>query len=505
MNKETFLSLGLLIPELTILMTVIVLFLIHLFTAGAHNKRLSLWLALVGVVISLLFTLNGIGSPVTTILAGTYRMDAVSTAFKLLMLISTVFVLILSTDSNGINRKGLGNDFYCLMLTALLGAMMLTSSADMITLFVSLEILALSSYIMVGLGRQSPLAGETSFKFFVNGGIATGITLFGMSYLYGFTGTTNMYGMSLVLNTANHNSLIFSQRYLLVFLFIILFVGLSYKFSSMWTPDVYENAPIPAVAFFSIISKMAGFTLVLRFFLITFMNAPGIYVSPTTGPVSIFITVKPYIAAVAALAMLFGNIAALRQKNVKRLFAYSSIAQAGYILIPFVSLTQLTLPNIWFYLLAYLFMNLGALAVIQMVIEKEHHSSVQNLSGLFYRSPWGALAMAVFLISLAGVPFTAGYIGKYDIFVQAWSTGHDLLAIVMVGATVISCFYYLRMTVKLFIKPHGPFEKFSVPTGIGFILTLSVIATFGFGLFPNLAFDFLYDHFQLADFFKTSF
>lgn len=510
MDIETLLSFdwGKMAPEFTILITAVVVSLIDLFTRRKRDRRPLVWLSLLGVAVAFVFLVFEIGSPITTILYGTYRLDSFSIAFKMLMLIGTGFVLLMAASYDQKNAISYRSEFYYLLLTALLGGMMLTSSADMITLFVSLELLSLSSYIMAGLKKNDVASNEAAFKYVVNGGIATSITLFGMSYIYGLSGKTNLYEISQLFNAENGHSLIANNSFLLVFAFILVFVGLSFKLTSvpfhMWAPDVYEGAPTPVTAFLSVVSKTAGFVLVLRFLIIVFQSAGGIEVSPVTGPESLLSSVGSYIAVLAALAMVIGNTAALKQRNIKRLFAYSSIAHAGYVLVPFVALTSLTLGDIWFYLLAYLLMNLGAFAVIQVVTEKEGNEEVASFTGLYQRSPWMAVAMAVFLVSLAGIPFTAGFVGKFNIFVEALGSNHYWLASVMIATTVISYFYYFGIMGKMFLHPPARSGKISLPVGVGIVIALGVIGTVGFGIFPDTALGFLHDHLHLSDFFKAN-
>jgi NADH-quinone oxidoreductase subunit N len=314
-----------------------------------------------------------------------------------------------------------------------------------------------------------------------------------------------LYEISTLLSSGDYSPIVFSHRFLLIFAFILVLIGLSFKLATvpfhMWAPDVYEGAPTPVTAFLSVVSKTAGFVMVLRFFFIAMPQAPGIHVSAESGPESAFLSIQPYIAVLAALAMIFGNTAALKQKNIKRLFAYSTIAQAGYILVSFISFTKLSLDNIWFYLMAYLFMNLGAFAIIQVVCEKEGSADIKSFSGLYRRSPLLAVAMGLFLVSLAGIPFTAGFIGKFNIFVEALLSNHYWLAAVMIGATVISYFYYFGVMVKMFLRPASRSEKLSVPVGPAVVVGFGIIGTLGFGIFPDVALGFLH-HFQLHDFFE---
>ncbi|HET7578285.1 MAG TPA: NADH-quinone oxidoreductase subunit NuoN [Bacillales bacterium] len=512
MDWDTLLSYdwSIMAPEFTIFITAVVLSLMDLFTGRHFNRRLLAWWGLAGVAIAFLFCLTELGTPITTILAGTYRFDSFALAFKMLMLIGAGFVLLMSAHYDQKGEIFYRGEFYYLMLSALLGAMMMASSADMITLFVSLELLSLSSYILTGLRKRDLASNEAAFKYLVNGGIATAIILFGMSYIYGFAGTTNLYAISEVFTShvPSTSALLFSNRFLIVFAMILVFVGLSFKLATvpfhMWAPDVYQGSPTPVTAFLSVVSKIAGFAMLLRFFFIGVARAPGIHISPQTGPEFAFVSIEPYISVLAVLAMIIGNTAALKQQNIKRLFAYSSIAQAGYVLVPFIALSKLSLANVWFYLMAYLFMNLGAFAVIQVVTEKEGSEDLESFSGLYRRAPWAAVSMGVFLVSLAGIPVTAGFIGKFNIFLSALVTNHYWLASIMIGTTVISYFYYFGIMGKMFLRPALHSGKLSFPAGAAIVIGIGVIGTLGFGIFPDAALGFLHNHFQLNDFFQAN-
>lgn len=495
-------------PEMTIFITAVVISLLDLFLPRRlERSRMLSWLGLAGVILALIFCFLEAGEPAASILKGTYRFDSFALAFKMIMLAGSGIVLLMASDFDQKHEIQHRGEFYYLLLTGLLGAMMMASSADMITLFVSLELLSLSSYVLAGLKKRNLTSNEASFKYLVNGGIASAIVLFGMSYIYGFSGSTNLYKIGSVLNINHHSAILFNSRIIVVFAIIMVFIGLSFKLASvpfhMWAPDVYQGSPTPVSAFLSVVSKTAGFAMLLRFFFIGVSQAPGVHVSPASGPEYAFTSIQPYIAVLAALAMVFGNTAALKQTNIKRLFAYSTIAQAGYILVPFVSFTLLTLGDVWFYLMAYLFMNLGAFTVISVVTENEGNENMNSFSGLSRRSPLMALAMSIFLISLAGIPITAGFIGKFNIFFEALLSSHYWLASVMIATTVVSYFYYFGIIVKMYLRPASRDTKFRYPLGASIAVILCLVGTLGFGIFPDTAIGFLHGHLPLNHFFKS--
>ncbi|MEB1809602.1 MAG: NADH-quinone oxidoreductase subunit NuoN [Bacillaceae bacterium] len=497
MDLETLLSYpwGIMAPEFTILIVATLLSIMDLFMKDKVNRNVLGWFAIGGVVLALIFLIGQFGAPVQMILYDTYRLDSFSVAFKLILLIGTLFVLLLGLDYGKKEIKYRGEFFY-LLLTALLGGMIMASSADMITLFVGLELLSLSSYVMAGLRKNNLQSNEAAFKYVVNGGVATAITLFGMSYVYGLTGYTNLFDIS----DALQNPVVLENGFLLAFAFFLVFVGLAFKVAAvpfhMWSPDVYQGAPTPVTAFLSVVSKTAGFALILRFLLVVFGGAHGI--QPLQP---LLLDTQIYIAVVAGLTMIVGNVMALRQTNVKRLFAYSSVAQAGYLLVPFATLSIVMFENVWFYLVAYLFMNLGAFAVLQLVTTQSGTEDLRGFAGLGQRSPLMAVGMGVFLVSLAGIPVTAGFMGKFYIFIGALSTGHFILASVMIATSVISYFYYFGIMTQMFFRKAPTTEAMRVPIGASIVIVIAVIATIGLGIVPQLAIDFFNTNFDFSQIF----
>lgn len=495
MDLQTLLSYPwhIMAPEFTILIVATLLSLIDIIMKKKVDRNILGWIAIAGVVIALIFTFNQVGSPIQMILHETYRLDSFAIAFKLILLVGTIFVLLLGIDYSKEELK-LRGEFFYLILTALLGGMIVTSSADMITLFVGLELLSFSSYILAGLRKDNLQSNESAFKYIVNGGIATAITLFGMSYVYGLTGETNLF----LIADALHHPVVQENNFLIMFAFFLVFVGLSFKIASapfhMWAPDIYQGAATPVTAFLSVISKAAGFAMILRFMIVIFGSVAGL--SPTSP---LLLDVQTYIATLAALTMIIGNVMALRQTNIKRLFAYSSVAQAGYILVPFVTVNVLMLENIWFYLVVYLFMNMGAFVIIQLVTTQTGTEDLKSFAGLYKRSPILAVFMAIFLISLAGIPPAAGFMAKFYIFVGAISTAHYVLAGIMIATSVISYFYYFGISTQMFFRPMEKEEKIRIPFGLWIVLIISVLAVIIMGIFPGTVLDYIQTNFNLGE------
>ncbi|MFE8698084.1 NADH-quinone oxidoreductase subunit NuoN [Cytobacillus sp. FJAT-53684] len=504
MDLETLLSFkwSIMTPEFIILGVATLLSLLDLFMPKNVNRKLLGWLGLAGIVISLVSLLSLMGNGPESILYDTFRLDSFAIAFKLLLLLGAALVFLIAISyepKEGLNEYR--GEFYYLFLAALLGAMMMSSSGDLITLFIGLELLSISSYILAGMRKKNIHSNESAMKYVINGGISTSITLFGMSYVYGLTGTTNLLDMARHVITLTDSQHI----YLLALAFFMIFVGLSFKLATapfhMWAPDVYQGAPTPVTAFLSVVSKTAGFILIVRILMVIFYNIP----SEGPGTMPLLLKVQDYLAFLAAATMIIGNVVALRQKNIKRLFAYSSIAQAGYLLVVVTSMSAFLFDTLWFYLGAYLFMNLGAFAIIQLVTQKTGSEDISEFAGLYRKAPFLAIAMAVFILSLAGIPGTAGFIGKLNIFMGALITqpAHYVLVSIMIATTVVSYFYYFGVMVQMFFRPAADQVKFKLPAGLGVVIGICVFATVLFGIAPNIALDFLQGNFnQFSDFFQ---
>lgn len=500
MDLETLLSYdwGVMAPEFIILGVATILSIVDLFAPKHFNRRILGWIGLAGILAALASLFNLAGLEATSILYETFRLDSFAKAFKILLLIGSALVMLIAISyepKEGMQEyKG---EFYYLFLTGLLGAMMMSSSGDLITLFVGLELLTISSWILAGIRKKHLPSNESAMKYVVNGGISTAITLFGMSYVYGITGTTNLMEMGPTLaQLANSQYL-----YILALSFFMIFIGLSFKLATapfhMWAPDVYQGAATPVTAFLSVVSKTAGFALLVRIIIVVYLSTPA-GTSGLSAMTPLLVSLQDYIAFLAGATMIIGNVVALRQRNIKRLFAYSSIAHAGYLLVAVTALSAFMFDALWFYLGAYLFMNVGAFAVIQIMTGSSDREDIGEFAGLYKRSPILAVSMAVFILSLAGIPGTAGFIGKLNIFMGALITepAHYVLAAVMIATTVVSYFYYFGILTQMFFRPAASMEKINIPIGLVIAIIISVTATILFGILPNIGFDFLHTNFN---------
>ncbi|KAA0548579.1 NADH-quinone oxidoreductase subunit NuoN [Bacillus sp. BGMRC 2118] len=491
MDLETMLSFnwGAMAPEFIILGVATLLSLLDLFVKQNVDRKQFAWLGLAGIIVALGFVFMQLDDPATQILENTYRLDSFSKIFKIVLLIGAGFVMLLAAGYEPKEKLEDKGEFYYLFLTALLGAMMMASSGDLVTLFVGLELLSLSSYILAGLRKKHLPSNESAMKYVINGGISTAITLFGMSYVYGLTGSTNLFEIRTQLAGFISPDL----QYLVAISFLLLFVGLAFKIASapfhMWAADVYQGSPMPVTAFLSVVSKTAGFVIILRLFLTMFSQAPA-----NGGTTSLLSVMQDYIGVIAAVTMIAGNLLALRQRNVKRLFAYSSIAHAGYVLVAFMALSPFMFDGIWFYLLAYVLMNLGAFAVLQVVVTKTGKEDIAEFAGLYRTSPFLAIALGVFLLSLAGIPGTAGFIAKLNVFTGILFMEHYVLAAIMITVTVISYVYYFGLLSQLFFRPAAHKEGFKTPVSIIIVIFLALLGTIALGIYPDLALNLFYDN-----------
>jgi len=351
--------------------------------------------------------------------------------------------------------------------------MVMASGTELMTLFLGLELMSISLYALAGYTRTRMISNESALKYFLLGSFATGFLLYGMALLYGATGTTNLHGISLFLAKSH------LQNPMPIIGMALLVIGFGFKIAAvpfhMWAPDVYQGAPSPITAFMSAGPKAAAFAAFVRVFVEALPTLQSEWVA--------------LIWIMAVLTMTVGNVIALVQDNIKRMLAYSSIAHAGYVLVAFLSAGELGISSILYYMLAYTFMNIGAFAIISVLGGKgEDKVNIEDYNGLGYRYPVAAIAMSLFLFSLAGIPPTAGFMGKFYIFSAAIKEGYLGLAIIGVINSVISVYYYLRVTVAMYMKEPAasgvsPSLIFS-PACIVAIL-ISAFGVLRMGLFPS--------------------
>jgi NADH-quinone oxidoreductase subunit N len=402
---------------------------------------------------------------------GLMAIDQFAFFFKMVFLIAAVFTVLMSQRYLEIEGASPG-EYYFLILCSTLGMMIMASGIDLITAFIGLETMAVSFYILAGFIKPNQRSNEAAVKYFLLGAFSLGILLYGMSLLYGLSGTTSLRTMSAAFAG--------QERDLRLVLAVVLIVaGMGFKIAAvpfhMWAPDVYEGAPTPVTAFLSVGSKAASFAMLLRIFLegLPVMNADW----------------RMLFEVLAIITMTAGNIAALTQSSLKRMLAYSSIAHAGYLLMGVVAYTPRGVSAMLIYLLVYSFMQLGAFAVIVMM--RRHDvigDELKDLSGLYLRHPFAAFAMLLFMLSLGGIPPTAGFMGKFWLFSAAIESGYVWLAVIGVLNSAISLYYYVRVVVFMYLRKEIAGSEPTSTPALTFTLAAATVATIVLGIYPQWLF-----------------
>ncbi len=453
-----------------IIMTIagIVVLMADVFFKRALKDKLA-YLSLIGIIIAGVVTFTQIG-PTVYSFSDTFVVDNYSVFFNFIFLVSTAIVILMSVSY--IKQEGINyGEYYTLILFATMGMMLMAGGSDLITIFLGLEIMSISLYVLAGFRRNRLDSNEASLKYFLLGAFATGFLLYGIAMLYGATGTTNIKEIAAFLanNPPLSNPMIIMGSSLLI-------IGFGFKIACVpfhkWTPDVYEGAPTAITAFLSAGPKAAAFAAFFRVFLV---SLPGLEPKWST-----------ILWVLAVLTMTVGNVVAIAQTNIKRMLAYSSIAHAGYALIAIVAANSLGTASMLFYMLAYIFMNLGAFAVVIVLGRKgEENLMIEDYNGLGYKHPLLAITMSIFMFSLAGIPPLAGFVGKFYIFSAAIKSGYVVLAVIGVLNSVIAVYYYLRVTVAMYMKPPArEFAPLSLSPYMIVALIISIWGTIHLGIFP---------------------
>lgn len=395
------------------------------------------------------------------------------------------------------NERLPAGEFHSLLMFATAGMMFMASAGDLVMVFLGLEILSIATYVMCGFRRTDIRSNESSMKYFILGSFSSAFLLYGIALVYGATstvaglpGTTNIAEIGRRLPDAQYPMLLFAGAALML-------VGFGFKIATapfhVWTPDVYEGAPTPVTAFMAAGPKAAGFASFMRVFLIAFPLV--VATSGSSTQTQLHSAWLNLLAVLAILTMTVGNVAAIAQNNVKRMLAYSSIAHAGYALVGFVAAGAATnlderntaIAAVIFYLLSYAVMNLGAFAVVQLIGRAgDRRTEVEDYNGIGFQSPWLAFALSVFMLSLLGMPLTAGFMGKVMVFGAALERGYYALVVIGVLNSAVSAYYYLRLIIVMFFKERTTaWDPPPVPASVQLALFLTVLGVFYLGLFPG--------------------
>ncbi|GGG84896.1 NADH-quinone oxidoreductase subunit N [Paenibacillus radicis (ex Gao et al. 2016)] len=466
-------------------------------------SRLSIgWMTVAGLlgaagfVVYRLIDLQGSGrevGQVIELLGASYVVDQFANLLKLVFLAGTALVALMALGSVKQDKDITDRaELFYLLLPAAIGAMIMASSGNLVTLYIGLELLSITSYVLVALRRRSSKSAEAAFKYVVIGGISSAFILFGMSYLYGLTGSVDLgdFRTALPEVMTSYPALMYAGFFFLIAGFAIKIAAAPFH---AWAPDVYQGAPTPVSAFLAVVSKGAALAAVLRIlynsaFFISGGGGGG--VKPVGNDVYLALLV------LAAAAMLAGTTAALRQRQMKRLLALSGVANAGYLLVPiglnFTTVHSSNVSEFIFYLIVYLLMTIGAFAVLTVISQAAGHEELKGFSGLYYRAPWTSAAMVVFILSLAGLPVSGGFFAKLFILMGAASAKAYWLVAIMVISSVISYYFYFAIVRQMFMRSSSEEEseiRVSAPTGI--VIWLCAGATVALGLMPGLLMDWI--------------
>ena len=480
-------------PELIILITAFFILLAGL-KKRMNNLSFLSGVSLLGVTAAFVFTLSlWSGAPTvengssSSMFSGALIHDRFSLVFNLIFLLMSLLAIFGSARYPQEDHENKA-EYFTLLLMAVAGMMFMAKSGNLITIFVSLELFSIALYILCGFsakhgtGKEGPntspelswktlASQESTVKYLLTGAFASAILVYGMALIYAGSGTTElkMIGQLIHENPYTKNTLVYIGMGL-------MFCGLAFKISLVpfhsWTPDVYQGAPTPITGFMSVATKAAAFAVIARVFFTALPELEKVWM--------------PILFGMSVLTMLVGNTAAIFQDDLKRMLAYSGVAHAGYLLIGIVTNTQEGIASILFYLAVYLFMNIGAFAVVfTMEGEGQEGNSIKRFKGLAKKNPLLAAAMSLFMVSLAGFPPTAGFFGKLFVFYAAVKQGYILITVMAVIASIISVYFYLRVIVMMYFYEDEKAPQPLIYKGMGALITVSCVVVVAIGLFPS--------------------
>jgi NADH-quinone oxidoreductase subunit N len=458
------------LPELVLTAGALLVLVMDVMLPRGRRAALG-WVTLL-VIVATALSLAPFASTDVEVAQGLIAVDRFALFFKVVFLLAAAITVLMSFHYLQVEGAPPG-EYYFLILCATLGMMIMAGGIDLITIFVGLETMAVSFYILAGFIKPSQRSNEAAVKYFLLGAFSLGVLLYGMSLMYGLSGTTNLRVMAPLF--VGHEA---DRR--LVLAVILVVAGIGFKIAAvpfhMWAPDVYEGAPTPVTAFLSVGSKAASFAMLLRIFM--------------EGLPAMQDDWRLLFEVLAIVTMTVGNFAALTQSNVKRMLAYSSIAHAGYVLIGIVAGTPRGVAATLIYLFVYSFMQLGAFAVVVMLRRQDAiGDELKDFSGLHFRQPFAAFAMLLFMLSLGGIPPTAGFMGKLWLFGAAIDAGYVWLAVIGVLNSAVSLYYYIRIVVFMYVKEEAVGSMPAPVPTLSLALGIAVVGTLAFGIYPPWLFE----------------
>lgn len=465
-------------PEISLLCFALLVVLVDLFV---KQKRVLPVLSVIGALVAAAFVLMIWSTPPFGIFDKMLAVDQFGLFFKLLILAAVVLV-VLASHNYVLKFEKFQGEYYALLMLSAIGLMLLVSAINLITIYVALELSSISLYVLVSFLKDRK-SSEAGLKYLILGAVASAILLYGMAFVFGLTGNTCITCISDYIKFMPYQSLLETPALLVGI--VLLVSGFGFKIASvpfqMWVPDVYEGAPTPITAYLSVASKAAGFAVLARI-LMTLFGLPAWLHNDWTM----------IIAVLAVLTMTVGNLVALLQTNIKRLFGYSSIAQAGYLMVGLAAmgLTAGTTGNVTggllFFLLSYTLTNLGAFIAIIAISNKINSDEIEDYDGMIKRSPWLALGLTICLVSLTGLPPTAGLIAKIYIFSGAVDQGLVWLVVIAVINTIISAFYYFKVVKAMWLGKPATEEKIGASWTEWLALGICCVAVIAMGIVPGI-------------------
>ena len=451
-----------LVPEIALFALAVLVLIVGLVRQRDPGGVIG-WITFVGLIA--IFALTCVAEEGRSLLGGTFVQDALAIFAKRLFLAATALSLLgsLTLRHASFNRRA--GEYHFALLVSLLGMLVLASARDLVLLFVAFELMSIPLYVLTGFLKREAVAPEAALKFFLIGTVSSAVIAYGMSFVYGATGGTTLALIPQALRDG-HPVILLGMT--------ILLAGLGFKIAAfpfhMWAPDAYEAATTPFIAWLSVAPKAAGFVAIIRLYVEGMGATAGIWM--------------PVIATLAGMTIVTGNLMAIPQRNIKRMLAYSGIAHIGYMLIGLAALSSAGVAMVLFYFVAYLFGNMGAFMVVEAVARSEQSDGIDAYRGLAQRSPLLALAMLVFLLSLGGIPFVAGFWAKLYIFLAAAERG--MYGLVFLGAvlTVVALYYYLLVARRMYIEAPTRTEPVPLPGLLGAAIAVCALGVVGIGVYP---------------------
>ena len=454
--------------EVGLAILILLVFVVGLFWRGQDKRRLG---GLVAIGLAILLWMAFRVEPGAVLFGGSFVQDELAIFSKRLFLLATFLGVLASLSLRAPTFARRATEYYVAMLASLLGMLVLASARELILLFVAFELMSIPLYVISGFRKREEEAVEAALKFFLIGTVSSAFIVYGLSFVYGISNTTDMAGVAAALQDGHP---------LLILGMVLTLGGLGFKIAAfpfhMWVPDTYEAAGTPFVAWLSVAPKAAGFVVMFR-----------LYLEGVGGPVVLWV---PLAAGLAAITIIAGNLMAIPQQNIKRLLAYSGIAHIGYMLVGFAAVSASGVAMMLFYLVAYLFGNMGAFFVVEAVSQSDGSEAISAYKGLAQRSPLLALSMLLFLLSLGGIPFVAGFWAKLFVFwaaVEGCTGWCQMYWLVLVGAilTVVALFYYLLVAKRMYIDAPERTQPVAVSPFLAFSIFVCVAGVVGVGAYPK--------------------